>query len=158
YPDYMLRWVKAVRATGKKVWFRTHFCAWEGSCGGHSATMTPSQYISSLSTFVNAHPDFFQSGDIFDPNPEQDNSPYWVNTYGANWSWQGAPNAATDAYNNFVLQTSQAAQSALNAHGVYGVITGIRSMNEWFYENPTALYNSTIAALGYMAIDSYPDQ
>src|SRR5689334_12881088 len=31
YPDYMLRWINAVRKTGKHVWFRLHFNAWEGN-------------------------------------------------------------------------------------------------------------------------------
>ncbi len=157
YPTYMQEWISAVRAAGKHVWFRIHPNAWEGNYGV-TATMTPSQYLSAESAFILAHPTFFQSGDILDMNPEPENSPYWVNTYGANWSWQNAPNAGTDAYNQFVLGVTTTANSALAQLGITGVNTNVRSMSEWYYENPTALYNSTISQFGVMTVDSYPDQ
>lgn len=53
-PAYMAEWVNAVRATGKHVWFRIHWNHWEGD-NGTSPDMTPSQYLSQLSTFISQH-------------------------------------------------------------------------------------------------------
>lgn len=156
YPEYMQRWVNAVRKTGKHVWFRTTFKAWVGQ-NGAEATMTPAQYIPALQTFILAHPSLFQPGDIFDPCPEPEDSSYWEKRWGAGWSWQNAPNAGTDEYNKFILDLTNVADNALHQQGMYGVITTIHSMNGFFWERPTALYDSTLQKLGVMAIDTYPD-
>lgn len=157
YPAYALEWANAVHAAGRHVWFRSHPNSWEGS-NGTSAILTPTAYLTFENNWILANPGLFKSGDILDANPEAENSPYWVNTYGPNWSWQGAPDAATDAFNNFLVAVKTTADTALAQLGITGVDTGVRSVNEWFGQNPTALYPSTITALGHLTIDSYPDQ
>jgi hypothetical protein len=156
YPSYMALWANTIHAAGKHVWFRSHFNCWELD-NGCTTQMTPAQYLTSLTSFLNANYSMFKSGDIFDPCPEPENSAYWQETYGADWSWQNAPNAGSNAYNTFMLAVSQTAQSTLQAHGIKGVITGIRSTSSWWPENPKSLYPSTIKALGYVTYDSYPD-
>ena len=56
------------------------------------------------------------------------------------------------------MAVSQAAAQALQQDGISGVITTIRSTNSWFAENPSALLPSTVAYMGRVTIDSYPDQ
>lgn len=119
--------------------------------------MTPPHYLQALKAFILAHPTFYQPGDIFDPNPEPEDGAYWQNTYGPNWSWQNAPNAATDEYNKFMLDLTATADAALHQLGIYGVITNIHSMNAYFWEHPTALYDATVKSLGVIAVDTYPD-
>ena len=121
--------------------------------------MTPSQYLSEFSTFISQHSSLFKAGDILDGCPEAENAPYWANTYGANWTWQPAvPNDGTNAFNSFLTGLTNTENAALNAAGVYGVITTVHSTSEWYAENP-ALYASTVSAMGNMVtIDSYPDQ
>lgn len=154
YPSYMQAWVDAVRATGKHVWFRIHPNAWEGDYGV-PATMTPSQYLTAETSFIAAHPTLFQSGDILDMNPEPENSPYWINTYGSNWT---SNKTGADAFNQFYMDVSDTATAALQQAGITGVITTIRSTNSWFAQTPSALYPSTVAHMGYVTFDSYPDQ
>ncbi len=59
---YMARWVRAIRATGKHVWFRPGFAGWGTGING---IMTPTMYLSKLRTFILTHPGLFQPGDIF---------------------------------------------------------------------------------------------
>ncbi|MDE2102651.1 MAG: hypothetical protein KGL39_35735, partial [Patescibacteria group bacterium] len=157
YPAYMAEWVNAVRAAGKHVWFRIHPIDWEGGeCGG-TATLTPSTYLTTLYNFINANPSLFQAGDILDGCPEPENSPYWNNTYGTGWT-NGAPNAATDAYNQFILNVTSTENSALEQNGITGVITTVRSTNGYFAQTPATLYASTASAMGnQVTVDSYPD-
>ncbi len=156
YPAYMALWANTIHALGKSVWFRPHFNCWELD-NGCSAQMTPAEYLSSLTNFINSNYVIFKSGDIFDPCSEPEDSNYWQNTFGSNWSWQNAPNSGTDTYNNFMIDVSQTAQTTLQVHGVYGVITNIRSTNSWWPQNPYSLYPSTIKTLGYVTYDSYPE-
>jgi hypothetical protein len=154
YPAYALKWANAVHAAGRHVWFRSHPNSWEGS-NGTSAILTPAAYLTFENNWILGNPGLFKSGDILDANPEAENNRYWVNTYGPNWSWQGAPDAATDAFNNFLVAVKTTADTALAQLGITGVDTSIRSVNEWFGQNPTALNHSTITALGHLTIDSY---
>lgn len=159
YPDYLARWVRAVRKTGKHVWFRCAFNAWEGSYGV-PATMTPADYLRGLTAFVTAHPDLYRAGDILDPLPEPENGPYWARTspQGSSWTWKDAPNATTDEYNRFFLQASRAAQDALQKAGVRGVITTVRSTNGYIAARPMTLYPDTLAQMGRVTTDSYVGQ
>ncbi len=159
YPEYLARWVGAVRRTGKRVWFRCAFNAWEGSYNT-PATMTPAEYITRLRAFVATHASLFRAGDIFDPLPEPENGPYWARTspQGSSWTWKDAPNATTDEYNRFFLQASQAAQETLALAGIKGVITTVRSTNGYIAARPTTLYPATVAKMGRVTTDSYVGQ
>src|SRR5215469_4240797 len=88
---YLARWVRAIRATGKHIWFRPGFVGW-GT--GVNSIITPTMYLSKLRAFILAHPGLFQPGDIFDADAEPENGRYWSATYNPNWSSQ-APNKAT---------------------------------------------------------------
>jgi hypothetical protein len=156
YPSYMALWANVIHAAGEHVWFRPHFNCWELD-NGCTTQMTPGEYLSSLTDFINNNYEIFKQGDIFDPCSEPEDSNYWQNTFGNNWSWQNAPNSGTDAYNNFMIDLSQTAQTALQLHGIDGVITSIRSTNSWWPQNPRSLYPSTIKTLGYITYDSYPE-
>lgn len=156
YPSYLALWANEIHTSGLHVWFRPHFNCWELD-NGCNAQMTPSTYLSALTSFINSNYGIFKSGDIFDPCAEPEDSSYWGNTYGNNWSWQNAPNTGTDAFNSFMLDTSSVAQSTLRQHGITGVITGIRSTNSWWSQSPHSLYPTTIKSLGYVTYDSYPE-
>lgn len=158
YPKYMARWVSAIRATGKHVWFRgIHPNHWEGN--NHApADMTPSGYLAFERVWILNNPGLFQAGDILDACSEPEQGPYWRRTYGADWDWRpAAPNAGTDAFNKFMVDVTTTADDALYQKGIVGVATGLRSTNEWFATNP-ALYQSTVQRLGHVTIDSYPDR
>lgn len=159
YPDYMTRWVRAVRKTGRHVWFRSAFNAWEGSYGA-KATMTPAQYTAALVRFIHDHPTLFRPGDILDPLPEPENGPYWarISPYGKDWSWKKAPNSATDQFNRFFVGLTKSVDQALHDEGVYGVITHIRSTNGWIAARPATLYPATVAFMGCVTTDTYVGQ
>jgi hypothetical protein len=151
---YLARWVRAIRATGKHVWFRSSFRGW-GT--GDNGLMTPTLYLSQLRTFILTHPGLFQPGDIFDENAEPENGRYWGATYGANWSSQ-APNQATDEFNAFLVGLTETADQALQQVGVKGVITTIHSTDPWTAEHPEILYPSTVQHMGNLVtVDAYPD-
>lgn len=155
YPDYMLRWVQAVRATGKHVWFRIQPNQWQNN-NGTTGIMTPAAYEAAERAFMLAHPALFKPGDILDPCPEPEEGLYWKATYGAQWT-TGAPNTATRAYNAFIRDTTRVADAALQQDGVHGVITTVRSTNSWFATHPGALEQATVAMMGRITVDSYPD-
>lgn len=154
YPAYAQRWVNAIQSAGKHVWFRMHPNAWEGD-NKVSATMTPTQYLVAEKKFVQDHLSLFHSGDIVDLNPEPENAPYWKNTYGTGWT---SKKAATDEYNNFYIRVSDTVAEVLAQAKIPGVITTIRSTNSGFNESPSILYPATVAHMGRVTLDSYPDQ
>jgi len=156
YPAYMAEWVRAIRATGKHVWFRGAPNQWTDQ-NGTTGIMTPAAFESEEAQFITSNPTLFEPGDIFDPCAEPEDGSYW-SIFPANWSWQGAPNQYTDAFNAFILDTTTMANQSFAAIGVKGVITTIHSTNSWWAENPNSLYNSTIRALGVVTIDSYPER
>jgi hypothetical protein len=155
YPGYLQRWVTAIRAAGKHVWFRIHPNAWEGEHGA-TGLMTPQAYEAAEQAFILANAGLFQPGDILDPCPEPENGLYWQATYGNNWT-AGAPNAATADYNAFIRATTSVATQALQQAGVSGVITTIRSLNAYIASQPGILEQATVNALGMITVDSYPE-
>lgn len=156
YPDYLARWVAAVRATGKSVWFRCQWDEWEG-INGASQSLTPDEYLTETVAFIYAHPDLFQPGDILDACPESNNSSYWPTNYGgAGWT-NSAPTAGTDALNVFLRSLDTQIQTALQNNGVMGVNTKIHSVDISWANDITKLYPATIAQLGCVTYDSYPE-
>ena len=154
--EYMTRWATAIRATGKHVWFRTGFTGWGE---GNSGAFTPAMYLVKLRAFILAHPHLFQPGDIFDPCAEPENGAYWSVTYGPNWSWQPpAPNAATDAFNHFITDLTDIADSAFEQLGIQGIVTTVHSVDPWTASHPDALYPGTIQHMdNLIVVDAYPD-
>lgn len=156
YPAYIAQWVSAIRATGKSIWWRAHWNAWEGN-NGVPVSMTPAQYLTATAALIAANPTWFAPGDIFDAAAEPDQSTYWNNTYGVNWT-SGSPNAATDAFNQFLLDCDTQMQAAFAGIGVAGIITTIRSLPSFWAMTPASLYASTVAALNNtVVLDSYPE-
>jgi hypothetical protein len=152
---YMARWVQAIRATGKHVWFRPGFVEWGTQDNG---IMTPAMYLSRLRTFILTHASLFQPGDIFDGNAEPENGLYWAATYGANWSNQ-APNKATDDFNSFLVGLTDTADQAFRQLGIKGIMTTVHSTDPWTAEHPEILYPSTVQRMGNLVtVDAYPDE
>lgn len=159
FPDYMARWVRSVRRTGKAIWFRCAFNAWEGSYDT-TPTMTPGDFLRGIRRFIGANRSFFRPGDILDPLPEPENGPYWARTsqHGDSWTWKDAPNATTKEYNRFFIDVTHAADEALKQTGIRGVTTNIRSTNPYIAARPTTLYLETAKAMGRVTIDCYVGQ
>ena len=65
------RWVASARRHGLSVWFRGNFSGWEGWFD--YPRITPSQHLAKTKTFIIAHPELFENGDIFSPCPECEN-------------------------------------------------------------------------------------
>jgi len=155
YPDYMQRWVSAIRAVGKHVWFRILPNQWEDD-NGAVGVMTPADFEASEGAFLAANSALFQSGDILDPCAEPENGIYWQAQYGTNWTANG-PNLATSEYNAFIRDTSDIADAALHDRSVYGVLTNIRSINAYVATHPSVLERATVSKLGMITVDSYPE-
>ncbi len=156
YPAYMIRWIDAIRATGRHVWFRSHPDKWENN-NGAVGIMTPEEYKRVERAFILAHPTYFRPKDIFDPCPEPEQGHYWFARYGNKWTSQ-APNNATKAYNTFLRETSDVADTAFHEKGIQGVITNLRSTNVFFATHPDVLEKKTAGKFGYITLDSYPDE
>jgi hypothetical protein len=155
YPTYMKTWIDSIRSSGKHVWFRIQPNQWEDN-NFTTGIMTPTAYITSLKTFILAHPDYFKSGDIFDGSPEPEQGLYWIYTYGPHWSYN-APNAATKAYNQFIVDITQTEKNAFTALKIPNIRVVI-SVNSYFATHNQVLYKSTINQLGLITFDSYPEQ
>jgi hypothetical protein len=152
--SYLARWVRAIRMTGKHVWFRSGFAGWGTGVDG---IITPTMYLSKLRTFILTHAGLFQPGDIFDENAEPENGRYWSATYGADWSSQ-APNKATDDFNSFLVRLTDTADQAFQQLGIRGVIATVHSTDPWTAEHPAILYPSTVQHMGnFVTVDAYPD-
>lgn len=153
---YLARWVQAIRATGKHVWFRL---AYGGDPAPGVAVMTPNQYLDGLRAFILQHASLFQSGDILDGDAEPENSAYWADHYGPHWSWQPpAPNEATDEFNSFLIALTDVTNQALQDAGISGVVTTVHSVDPWTATHPDVLYPSTVRYMGSLiTVDAYPD-
>ena len=155
YPDYAQKWVDAIRAQGKHVWFRMQPAQWEDNAGT-TGIMAPSTFLTGEQAFILGHPSLFASGDVYDAISEPENGLYWAATYG-DCVTCNAPNSYTQAYNQFILDSTNTANAAFATLGISGIVTGIRSTNGYYASHPEALYNSTVAALGFVTYDSYPE-
>ena len=183
FPSYEAEWAATIHAAGKHVWWRVHPNFWEGDWGvpipsdctpgsqlqytgvtpgspqaGESGSPCLQQYLSTESSWIAANSSMFEPGDVLDANPEPENSPYWDDDYGAGWTYEGNDAVAVPDFNQFLVDVTTTANTALAAAGIRGVITGVRSLSESFAETNGGLEQSTIDTLGYLTIDSYPDQ
>jgi hypothetical protein len=76
FMPYLKRWVTLSRSEGLKVWFRGNWSNWEGWFE-YPKNLGPAQHTAKTKNFISAHPELFESGDIFDPCPECENSGFW---------------------------------------------------------------------------------
>jgi hypothetical protein len=183
FPAYEAEWAATIHAAGKHVWWRVHPNFWEGDWGvtipavctpksqlqyrgvtpgspqaGDGGSPCLEQYLSTESSWITQNSRMFEPGDVLDANPEAENSPYWDDNYGTGWTYEGNHVVAVPDFNQFLVDVTTTANTALTAAGINGVITGVRSLSESFAETGGALEQSTIDALGYLTMDSYPDQ
>ena len=183
FPAYEAEWAATIHAAGKHVWWRVHPNFWEGDWGvtipadctpksqlqyrgvtpgspqaGDGGSPCLEQYLSTESSWITQNSRMFEPGDVLDANPEAENSPYWDDNYGAGWTYEGNYAVAVPDFNQFLVDVTTTANTALTAAGINGVITGVRSVSESFAETGGALKQSTIDTLGYLTIDSYPDE
>ncbi len=156
YPEYMERWITAIRAVDRHAWFRIHPNQWENN-NGATGLMTPQMYKDSEERFIREHPSFFAAGDILDPCPEPEQGRYWEARYGKQWTYN-APNAATHEFNVFLRETTDVADRALHAANVNGVITTVRSTNSFFPAHRGLFEEETAQKFGRITFDSYPER
>jgi len=155
YASVMQQWVTAIRAQSKKIHWRCAPNQWQDN-NGTTGIMTPTQFNTAMGAFIRSHASFFESGDIFEPITEPEDSHYWANKYGSPVGWPGNT-AATDEYNSFVISSSDTADNAFNAIGVSGVITDIHSMNSFMATN--VLSSAAVTRLhNHVALDTYPEK
>jgi len=120
--------------------------------------MTPAEYQEAMRAFIRGNAGLFEDGNIFDPGPEPENGVHWEATWGPRWSWDPPyPNDATRAFNVFVRESQLLARALLREIGQPEVITAVRSVNSWWATRPTALEHETVAVIGALTLDSYPD-
>lgn len=149
YTSYFRTWANIIHKAGKHIWVRGHPNQWENN-NGTTGIMSPSSYENYEKNFILQNADVFQAGDIFDPASEPELGLYWHATY-PTWT-----NATTSEYNQFLRDSTDVANSAFAQKGIVGVITSIHSTNAWMAIH--RLEPATIAKMGVVTIDSYPDQ
>ncbi len=151
-PVYLARWVRAIRTTGVRVWFRPHWYAWE-SHGNVHGTMTPSEYIEATRHFLQKYSGLFQNGDIFDFCSEPENGTYWLDAYGSGWSWHNP--AAKTAFNTFIRSGLYMARTTLANRGRGHVLVSAIGVDESIATR--LLSKPTVASLGFLTLDLYPE-
>ncbi len=149
YTSYFRQWVTAVHAAGKHIWVRGHPNQWEND-NGATGMMTPSMYLTYERNFILQNADLFKSGDILDTCSETEQGKYWKSK-SSPWSSQ-----TTAEYNQFIRDSITIADAAFAEKKITGVITTIHSVNAYIAKH--RLEKDTIAKMGVVTIDSYPDQ
>ena len=165
-PDYMMRWVSAIRAAGLHVWFRAHWYAWENHrvsvvvrgrtrLATVAGSMTPQAYIGATRLFLRQHTALFRNGDIFDFCPEPENGAYWLKKYGKGWSWH-SNEAAKHAFNMFIRSGVRMAATTLANRGLGGVVVTAISVDSSIALR--LLSAPTVTRLGMITLDLYPER
>ncbi len=160
-PAYLGRWVAAIRAAGKAVWFRCHPIRWERDYGA-TGLMTPSAYLASMEQFIRSSTGMFRAGDIWDGCPEPENGKYWNEVHSPaqfnGWMYNDAPNAATAEYSQFFIDVTDRSDAAFASVGVTGVTTTLRSTNGTVAQRRQTLHPEAVARMGCITTDSYTGQ
>ena len=151
-PAYLGRWVRAIRATGAHVWFRSHWYAWE-THRDRAGTLSPHDYIEATRHFLQQNIALFENGDIFDFCPEPENGAYWLRQYGSGWSWRNP--VAKTAFNSFVRSGVYMASSTLANRGRGAVLATAISVDDSIATR--MLSKPTVARLGMLTLDLYPE-
>ncbi|MDQ3099239.1 MAG: carboxypeptidase-like regulatory domain-containing protein [bacterium] len=73
---YLSLWVKEARTHNLKVWFRGNWAGYEGWFE-YPKLVSLDEHHTKTKNFIIEHKDLFESGDIFTPAPEPENSPFF---------------------------------------------------------------------------------
>jgi hypothetical protein len=154
YASQIALWAQSIHRIGKKFVLRSAgFNDWRGTNGATQYTASDfadhatSQYVA----FVDANYTIFQSGDIFEPVPDQseDNS-RWVAQYTTIGSGTGKT-----AFNTFITDSISQVNTALTNHSVTGVITNV------LYVSPSVardvVTSGTASLLRGLGTNDYPE-
>ncbi len=141
YP-VLKQWVTEIRKYHMHVWFRGNFSGWEGWFS-YPKNVTRAQHTQMLKNFLTAHPNLFETGDIFVSCPECENGN------------SGDPRMTGDVegFRKFIITEKQTADSIFASQGKQ-IETGLYSMNGDVAR--LIMDKATTRALdGYITIDHY---
>ena len=145
-PEEMKKWTDSIHKAGLKVWFRSHWLAWEGD-EGQPKNMGTAEYLQKTHQFIVDHPDFFKAGDSFTVNVEAENAGIG----------EGKPFADWASYRKFLSDQIDIANSAFAQIGLDNQIkTNWLSTNGWITEN--AIDQALADKMGLITVDHYPPQ
>ncbi len=156
---YTKIWVSATRAHGLHVWHRHMPLAFEGIYS--VAKNTSGASLGLIKNYIVSNPDLFQPGDIVTPIPEPQNGGIQGITNCANSICQFSSAAnfnqwlrdAMTTTNDALAQIGKSGQLKVGYFGFDGFVT-------WGDNNPDwhgILEDSTIAQMGNITIDHYPE-
>lgn len=150
-------WIKVIRSKGLKVWHRQMPLAFEGI---YSATKTSQDFLTTISNYIKNNPDNYQDGDIFTPIPEPQNGGISGITYCANNYCQFSSKEQFNQWLRDAMTVSKNAFSTIGKTGIKVGYFGFDGFVAWGSNNPDwhgILEDSTIAAMGNITIDHYPE-
>jgi hypothetical protein len=155
--SYTKQWVKSARANGLRVWHRHMPLAFEGI---YDVTKVSNiDYLTMISKYIVDNPTLFANGDIFTPIPEPQNG----GIAGITYCPQGVCQFYNAAhFNSWLREAIRVSRSAFYSIGLTGVKIGYYGFDgfvAWGHNNPDwngILEDSTIAAMGNITIDHYP--
>lgn len=157
--DYTKTWVNALRSKGLKIWHRHMFLNFEGIYG---ANKNPNDdYLGKIYHYIKDNSWMFKEGDIFTPAPEPQNGGIAGITYCAQnvCIFKDAPH-----FNKWLRDSMDISEKAFSEIGLAGKMKigyfGFDGFTAWGSMNPDwngILEDSTIAKMGNIAIDHYPE-
>ncbi len=157
------KWVSSIRSHGLKVWFRMKDLKFEGDYSQAKTFNPDGMRHQKLMVDWIANNNLVQNGDIFTPNAEPQNG-------GINGvTWCGSPAncqfTGKDDFNIWLKQVQTLSDLAFKAKGLASVKVGYYGFDGFVaaglgnpdWQGQSQLYASTIAMMGNVAIDHYPE-
>jgi len=135
---YIQQWIDAIRSTGKKVWFR-------GVPSYSTSTNSAAEAITITVADIEAHPTWFENGDIFEYHPES-------GPYGFTDGW----NNNGTAWSQWHADMVSACNTAFLGMGKSGVITDIQSIVSSYWTQGDVKSSALTAFNNTISIDYYP--
>lgn len=157
--QYTKSWVDAIHAKGLKVWHRHMPLAFEGIYDIPKNSST--NYLSQISSYIQANPTFFREGDIFTPIPEPQNGGIQGITYCPQGICMFTGATHFNAWLRDAITSSENAFSSIGLGGKMRVgYYGFDGFVAWGDNNPDwdgILEDATVAKMGNITIDHYPE-
>lgn len=159
----LTRWVEGARAHDLHVWFRFKNKAFEGDYSTTKSTSPDGMRHQKLMVdWIAAHANLIEEGDIFTPNAEPQNGGINGVTFCAASVCQFTGKAD---FNLWLRQTHTMADLAIKAQGFTNVKIGYYGFDGFIvaglgnpdWQGQSQLEASTIAMMGNVAIDHYPE-